>query len=139
MKLPFMKTFTVLIVILIGGLLAAAALSAPASTDGKGPPVMAAAAAASVLVLVYFTTYGWLRKDPYVLGALMFLALEAGIKLVRLLVAANSFGFVWGVAIVLGGAALPLAIFGALRIAYVGLSTRTDPFDRPAKKADSDS
>ena len=100
---------------------------------------MAAATAASLLVLAYFTTYGWLRKDPYVLGALMFLALDAGIKLVRLSVAANSFGFVWGVAIVLGNAALPLAIFGALRIAYVGLSTRTDPFDRPAKNADSDS
>ena len=134
-----MKTFTVVVVILIGVLFALAAFAAPDSTYGKGPAVLAATAAASLLVLVYFTMYGWLRKDPYVLGALMFLALEAGIKLVRLLVAANSFGFVWGVAIVLGGAALPLAIFGALRIAYVGLSTRTDPFDRPAKKADSDS
>ena len=134
-----MKTFTVVVVILIGVLFALAAFAAPDSTYGKGPAVLAATAAASLLVLVYFTTYGWLRKDPYVLGALMFLALDAGIKLVRLSVAANSFGFVWGVAIVLGGAALPLAIFGALRIAYVGLSTRTDPFDRPAKNADSDS
>ena len=134
-----MKTFTVVVVILIGVLFALAAFAAPDSTYGKGPAVLAATAAASLLVLVYFTTYSWLRKDPYVLGALMFLALDAGIKLVRLSVAANSFGFVWGVAIVLGGAALPLAIFGALRIAYVGLSTRTDPFDRPAKKADSDS
>ncbi len=134
-----MKTFTVVVVILIGVLFALAAFAAPDPTYGKGPAVLAAAAAASLLVLVYFTTYGWFRKDPYVLGALMFLALDAGIKLVRLSVAANSFGFVWGVAIVLGGAALPLAIFGALRIAYVGLSTRTDPFDRPAKNADSDS
>ena len=134
-----MKTFTVVVVILIGVLFALAAFAAPDSTYGKGPAVLAATAAASLLVLVYFTTYGWLRKDPYVLGALMFLALDPGIKLVRLSVAANSFGFVWGLAIVLGGAALPLAIFGALRIAYVGLSTRTDPFDRPAKNADSDS
>ena len=134
-----MKTFTVVVVILIGVLFALAAFAAPDSTYGKGPAVLAATAAASLLVLVYFTTYGWLRKDPYVLGALMFLALDAGIKLVRLSVAANSFGFVWGVAIVLGNAALPLAIFGALRLAYVGLSTRANPFGRPAKKADSDS
>ena len=134
-----MKAFTALVVILIGILFALAAFAAPDSTYGRGPVVMAAAAAASLLVLAYFTTYGWLRKDPYVLGALMFLALDAGIKLVRLSVAANSFGFVWGVAIVLGNAALPLAIFGALRLAYVGLSTRANPFGRPAKKADSDS
>ena len=122
-----MKTFTVLVVILIGVLVALAALSAPDSAYGKWPAAMAATTAASLLLLVYFAAYGWLRKDRYLLGAVLFVLLDAALKLARLPGHTNAFGLFWGIAIVLGGSGLTLLVFGVLRLACRAVWAHANP------------
>ncbi len=128
-----MKIFTAIATALIGALAALAALSSPDSTYGKWPVMLLATTAASLLALIYFSVYGWLRKDRYILGAILFLLLDAGIKLALLPSEAHAFGLFWGVVITVSGSGLPLLLFGATRIAYVAVSTRSNPFALPEK------
>lgn len=127
-----MKIFTAIVVALITGLFILAALSEPDSAYGQWPVLMLATTASSLLVLAYFAIYAWLRKDRYILGAILFLTLDAGIKAVMLPGSTNPFGIFWSVVIILSGFGLPLLIFGIIRMTYVAVSTRTNPFSRPA-------
>ena len=68
----------------IGPFITLAALSKSDSTYGQWPVLMLATSASSLLVLAYFAVYGLLRRDIYILGAILFLALDAGIKLALL-------------------------------------------------------
>ena len=128
-----MKIFTAIVVALIAVLITLAALSKPDSTYGQWPVLMLATSAASLLVLAYFAVYGWLRRDMFILGAILFLALDAGIKLAMLPSRTNTFGIFWGVVITLSGSGLSLLVFGVIRIAYVAVSTRSNPSILPAK------
>ena len=129
-----MKIFTAIVIALIVALLALAALSTPDSAYGKWPVLMQATTAASLLVMIYFATYGWLRRDKYIMGAMLFLLLDAGIKLAMLPGKTNTFGLFWGVLITLTGSGLTLMAFGVIRIAYIALSKRCNPFNVPAKR-----
>ena len=128
-----MKIFTAIVVALIVALLALAALSPPDSAYGKWPVLMQATTAASLLVMVYFAAYGWLRRDKYIMGAMLFLLLDAGIKLAMLPSRTNAFGLFWAVLITLTGSGLTLLGFGVIRIAYIAISTRSNPFNLPTK------
>ena len=128
-----MKIFTAIVVALIAVLITLAALSKPDSTCGQWPVLMLTTTAASLLVLAYFAVYGWLRRDMFILGAILFLALDAGIKVAMLPSRTNAFGIFWGVVITLSGSGLSLLVFGVGRIAYAAISTRSNPFTLPAK------
>ena len=129
-----MKLFTAIVIVLIVALLAPAALSTPDPSYGKWPVLMQATTAASLLVMVYFAVYGWLRKDKYIMGAMMFLLMDAGFKLAMLHGNTNTFGLFWGVLISLSGSGLTLLAFGVIRIIYIAISTRSNPFNLPAKR-----
>ena len=134
-----MKIFTVIVVALIVALLALAALSPPDSAYGKWPVLMQATTAASLLVMVYFAAFGWLRRDKYIMGAMLFLLLDAGIKLAMLPSRTNAFGLLWGVLITLTGSGLTLLAFGVIRIVYIAISTRSNPFNVPRKENEKQS
>ena len=129
-----MKILTAIVIALIVALLALAALSSPDSLYGKWPVLMQATTAASLLVMIYFAVYGWLRRDKYIMGATLFLLLDAGIKLAMLPGNTNTFGLFWGVLIALTGSGLTLLAFGVIRIAFIAISTRSNPFTLPAKR-----
>ena len=100
---------------------------------------MQATTAASLLVMVYFAAFGWLRRDKYIMGAMLFLLLDAGIKLAMLPSRTNAFGLLWGVLITLTGSGLTLLAFGVIRIVYIAISTRSNPFNVPRKENEKQS
>jgi hypothetical protein len=128
-----MKIFTAIVIALIVALVTTfAALSTADTTYGGWPAYILAINAASLLVLAYFSVYGWLRKDKYILGSILFLLIDAGLKL-AMLPKTNSFSIFWGVAITLSGYGFSILAFGVIRIAYIAISTRSNPFNLPAK------
>ena len=129
-----MKLFTTIIAAIIGVLLTLAALSTPDPSYGKWPFVMLATTASSLLVTIYFAAYGWLRRDKYIMGAMLYILVDAGFKLALLPNSTNAFGRSWAFMIALSGPGLPLLIFGVIRILYIGITTRTNPLKLSANK-----
>ncbi len=127
-----MKIFTAIIFALIVALVVFGSLYSGDTTYGKWPIYILAINAGSLLVLAYFSIYGWLRRDKYILGSILFLLLDAGIKL-AMLPKTSTFGIFWGIAITLSGYGFSLLAFGLIRIVYIAISTRTNPFNLPAK------
>ncbi len=127
-----MKILTIIVVGLVVTMFVIAGLSESAPGYGKYPAIFLAATTSSLLGMAYFTIYGILRKDKYILGAIMFSALQSAYVLfLRLPADTNPFGMMWAIMITLSANGAVLYTLGILRMAFVAVSTRSNPLSAP--------
>ena len=126
-----MKIFTIIVLVLITAMLVLAGLSKAELGYGKLGAFSSAATYFSLLVLVYFATYGYLRKDKYILGAIMYSILSSSISLARISRDTNAFGMAWSVLFIISLNGVYLLIFGVVRILIMAAITRANPLNRP--------
>ena len=126
-----MKIFTIIVLVLIAAMLVLAGLSEADPGYGKLGAFASASTYSSLLVVVYFVTYGYLRKDKYILGAIMYSILSSSMSLARISPSTNAFGMAWSVLFIISLNGLYLLIFGVIRILIVAAITRANPLNRP--------
>ena len=126
-----MKIFSIIVLVLIAAMLVIAGLSEAEPGYGKVPAIFQAVTISSLLAMAYFTIYGFLRNDKYILGAIMFSVLQSGYLILRLQANTNQFGMIWGIMISISANGVVLCILGVLRMIYVAVKTRSNPLNAP--------
>lgn len=126
-----MKIFTIIVLALIVVMFVLAGLSEADPGYGKMGAFSSAATYSSLLVYAYFVTYGFLRKDKYIMGAILYSILSSSISLARISRDTNAFGMAWGVLFIISLNGIYLLIFGVIRILIVAAITRANPLNRP--------
>jgi len=120
-----MKTITFIVIILIVTAFALATFSSGDPNYGKLPGFMLAVLFSALLVFPYLLTYGIIRKDVYILSAVVVVLLVTTLTIIKISADSNSFGIFWGGIIVITLFGIPLSVFGVSRIIYK--STRKTP------------
>ena len=128
-----MKIFTVIVLALIVVMFVLAGLSEADPGYGKTGAFASAATYSSLLVVAYYVTYGYLRKDKYILGAIMYSILSSSISLSQISRDTNAFGMAWSVLLTISLNGIYLLIFGVIRILFVAVKTRSNPLTPPKK------
>jgi hypothetical protein len=133
-----MKIFTIIVLALIVVMFVLAGLSEAEHGYGKLGAFSSAATYSSLLVVAYFVTYGYLRKDKYILGAILYSILSSSISLAKISRDTNAFGMAWSVLFIISLNGIYLLIFGVIRILIVAVITRANPFNLPPKQNDNE-
>ena len=128
-----MKIFTIIVLVLIAVMLVLAGLSEAEHGYGKMGAFASAATYSSLLAVVYFAAYGYLRKDKYILGAVIYSILQSSISLARISPSTNAFGMAWSILLTISLNGIYLLIFGVIRILFVAVYTRSNPLTPPMK------
>ena len=128
-----MKIFTIIVLALIVVMFVLAGLSEADPGYGKLGAFSSAATYSSLLVIVYFVTYSYLRKDKYIMGAILYSILQSSISLARISPSTNAFGMAWSVLFTISLNGIYLLIFGVIRILIVAVKTRSNPLNPPLK------
>ena len=126
-----MKIFTIIVLVLIVAMFVIAGITEDNPGYGKYPAILQATTISSLLAMAYFTIYGFLRKDKYILGAIMYSILSSSISLARISRDTNAFGMAWSVLFIISLNGVYLLIFGVVRILIMAAITRANPLNRP--------
>ena len=126
-----MKIFTIIVLVLIVAMFVIAGITEDNPGYGKYPAILQATTISSLLAMAYFTIYGFLRKDKYILGAIMFSVLQSGFLVLKLQINIIQFGMLWGILISISANGVVLCLLGILRMIYVAVKTRSNPLNVP--------